>query len=98
MTWEEKLAACQALSECSLKMRSPGNWYVQQCGTDITQGSMLVGKYGNGQTPQQAVEDHWLKLTELAPQEYIVIRAYGEDRLAVKWNGYMWSTVNEILK
>ena len=65
LTWEQKLAALNALSECSLKMRKPGDWYVSQSvEVKQTEGDgVLVGSYG-GTTPQEAVEEHWNALTE----------------------------------
>jgi hypothetical protein len=93
--WEEKFAACQALGgECALKMRKPGDWYFAQRGVDIKSGPMLVGKFGQGATPQAAVEDHFRNLTELKSHEYVVINAYGIRR-AVRWNGFMWADVSE---
>lgn len=95
MTWEQKLAACQALSACSLKMREPGDWYVSQ-DVEIKDKSILKGEYGNGTTPEEAVEDHWTRLTQLAAHEYLVTRAGGgELRKAVRWNGFMWDQVIE---
>jgi hypothetical protein len=88
-TWEEKLAAFQALGDCSLKMRSPGDWYVSGHLEWMTPGSgMLEGKYGNGKTPEEVVLDHWEQLTD--PKGYLVIDAMSKDRRHVKWNGYMW--------
>ena len=66
MNWEQKLEALNALAECSLKMRDPGNWYVSQS-VEVKVGAMLVGRYGNGESPQEAVEDNWRQLTELNP-------------------------------
>lgn len=97
MTWEQKLAAFQALGEVSLKMRAPGDWYVSSR-VEVKQGSMLAGTYGNGPTPEAAVLDHWRQLVdELPPREYLVTDAYRPNRKAVKWNGFMWQEVHEDL-
>lgn len=93
MTYEEKLEALNAVADCSLIMRRPGNWYVCQS-TEIKNGSVLEGRYGNGETPFAAIEDHWNKLTSLAGHEYVVFR-HGGVREAVRWNGFMWAHVNE---
>lgn len=96
MTWEEKLAACKAIgSEIGLRMRKPGDWYVDHCGVEVKEGSMLASRYGNGPTPQAAAEDHWTQLTELTPREYIVLDAGRSTRRAVRWNGFMWQDVQE---
>ncbi len=94
MTWEQKLQACQALCEHTLRMRKPGDWYVDGS-VDVKRRSCLEARFGNGRTPEEAVEDHWKQLTELEPGQYLVIKAYGEDRQAVEWNGFMWTTVRE---
>src|SRR3990167_8513124 len=95
MTWEQKLAAFQALTEHSLRMRAPGDWYVEGS-VEVKEGCILAGTYGNGRTPEAAVEDHWRQLVEELPREkYLVIRAYRDTRRAVRWNGYMWADVRE---
>ena len=90
MTWEEKLAACQALGSCELHMRKPGDWYVLQVGAEWQKGGsgMLSGDSGDGVTPKDAVLDHWKKLTQ--PGGYIVLNAMSKKRRHVKWVGYMW--------
>ena len=97
MTWEQKLEACNALCECSLIMRKPGDWYVHH-GIEISQSGLLLGAYGNGTTPEEAVMNHWDEITKLKPGEHLVIHAMGPNRQAVKWNGYMWQSVTEKLK
>lgn len=99
MHWEVKLKALNALSECSLKMRGPGDWYVSQ-NVEIKDKHVLKGDYGNGLDPESAVEDHWKRLTEdLQPHEYLVAREYWDGsvckRMAVRWNGFMWDHVIE---
>ena len=95
MNYEEKLEALNALAECSLKMRKPGDWYVSQS-VEVKNGGMLEGRYGNGETPELAIHNHWSELTELLKAgEYLVIKAYGDNRKAVKWNGFMWQDVKE---
>jgi hypothetical protein len=93
--YEQKLAALNALSDCCLIMRKPGNWYVQQS-VEVKKGKFLEGRYGNGCTPEEAILNHWERLTKLAPGEYLVTRATVLDkRQAHKWNGFMWEQVVE---
>lgn len=93
MTWEQKLEALQDIAECSLVMRKPGDWYVSQS-VEIGGNGMLSGVYGNGDSPEVAVFDHWYRLTEnLKPYEYLVVNAYGDDRKQYRWTGYRWSSV-----
>jgi hypothetical protein len=90
MTWEQKLDALNALAECSLLMRKPGNWYVSQR-TELKDECFLVGTYGNGASPEEAVLDHWRVLVDEVPLgQYIVAHSGTERRKAVLWNGYMW--------
>ncbi len=94
VTYEEKFAAINSLSRASLLMRRPGDWYVSQ-NVEIKDGSFLRGSYGNGITPVTAIEDHWHVLTSLKPAQYLVLNAYGPDRRAVRWNGFMWAPCSE---
>lgn len=99
MDWETKLAALNALSECSLHMRASQDWYVSQR-VDIKDKGILKSVCGNGPTPAKAIEDHWRQVTiELEPHEYLICREYfnGElsRRVACRWNGFMWDHVTE---
>lgn len=93
MTWEEKLAACQALAECHLRMRKPGDWYVSHR-ADVATGCMLEGRFGNGNDPREAVENHWCELTMLKGDERVVVGAM-DQRREVRWNGFMWQDWKE---
>lgn len=102
MHWEYKLKALNALSECSLKMRGPGDWYVSQ-NVDIKDSSIMRSICGNGLDPAGAVDDHWKQATEeLQSHEYLVAKQYWDGevskRTAVRWNGFMWDHVQEKLE
>lgn len=94
MTWEEKFAALNALAPARLLMRCPGDWYVDQ-NVEIKRGGMLDGSYRNGRTPEEAVEEHWQKLTKIAPTDYLVFNASGKDRRAYRWHVCFWEEVRE---
>jgi hypothetical protein len=94
MNWEQKLQALNALAQCKLIMRKPGDWYVSQS-VEVKDGNILCGSYGNGETPDVAVDDHWQVLTNLHPEQCLVTCAYGEKRKAVRWTGFMWDRVDE---
>jgi len=87
MTYEEKFAAINALCEASVKMRKPGDWYVQPT-------SFLGGRgftectYGEGSTPQEAIEDHWEKISNA---HYPLYAAAGDKHY--EWDGFMWKEV-----
>lgn len=92
LDWEEKLSALQALTDTCLRMRSPGDWYVMAHGRCIGGDGFLRGSYGNGKTPQEAVEDDWRQMTTHPLSSYIVVGS-GEKERRVRWNGFMWVDV-----
>lgn len=92
LTWEQKLSALQNLCEVHLCMRKPGDWYVS-ADMSIKDNSVLIGTYGNGTTPQEAVEDHWfIYTTEANPLKPIVAGRGGERKYWV-WSGFMWKEI-----
>lgn len=98
MNWQEKAAALDALSEITLKIRKPEDWYVCQR-VEVKDGIIMRGEYGNGATPEEAIDDHWDRLTfDIAGTEKYLV-AYSQDakRRAVRWNGFMWADVVEAL-
>lgn len=90
-TWEDRLAALQALSEATLHMRKPGDWYVSMKSTSVSNGFILSSGAGNGATPEEAVEDIWQRYTNLAEGEVIAV-GYGEERTHALWVGDGWKT------
>lgn len=97
MTWQEKATALNALSELTLQLTSTGLWYVRLAGVEIKDGSVLRGGgLGSHQTPAGAVEQAWTVYVDTLPEEqYLVKNAYGTNRNAVRWNGFMWAAVQE---
>lgn len=90
MTWEQKLAALQALAECHLCMRKPGDWYVSHR-VDVGGEGFLRGSYGNGKTPEEAVNDHWeIYTAQLKPGNVVVAYGNSDREKRVRWNGFMW--------
>lgn len=87
MTWEQKLMALKALTTTEVKMREPGNWYVSAHARAIKSGELARSEYGNGKTPEEAVNDDWSKIAQDHPE---VILTGGPVRRVVRWNGYMW--------
>ena len=94
LTFKQKAEAMKSLASLSLKFRNINDWYVSQS-VEIKQGSVLAGVSGNGENATEALTDHWNQLTDLNPNEYLVLNAYSSTRRAVKWNGFMWQTVKE---
>ena len=90
MNWQEKAEALNELSEIKISFRKQNDWYVSQS-TEIGGNGMLLGSYGNGATPEEAVEDHWQQLVvDLPHNKFIVTNAYNKGRKERRWNGYMW--------
>lgn len=98
MTWEQKLAALNSVARHALLMRAPGDWYVN-APIEIGGRSVLVGAFGNGKSPQDAVEDHWRQLVDDMEQngDYLVCRD-GQHVKVVRWNGFMWEDVSYLRK
>lgn len=95
MNTQQKAEALNALAEISVMIRKANDWYVSQS-VEVKNGNILEGEYGNGTTPDEAIENHWLKLVDDLPaNKYLVLGAYGENRKAVKWNGYRWEDYPE---
>lgn len=98
MDYQQKAAALDALSEISIKCRGVKDWYVSQQVDvkDVKDGHVLYGEYGNGETPEEAILDHWRRLVEDLPRnKYLVVRGGSDQRRAVRWNGFMWVAVQE---
>jgi hypothetical protein len=95
MDYQQKTAALFALGgDPSIRFRKIGDWYVNQ-DVSVRDRDVMIGRFGNGVTPQEAIEEHWKELVEsLEPHQYLVVRQHGERR-AVRWNGFMWTDVDE---
>ncbi len=90
MDWQTKAAALNALEQISIMIRSPNDWYIQQR-TEVGGDGCLTGQYGNGETPERAIIDHWNKLVNDLPSDrYLVVGGSSANRKQYRWNGYMW--------
>ena len=95
LNWQQKAAALNALSPIKILMRGYRDWYVSQS-VEVKGESVLTGAFGNGETPEIAIENHWEQLVDdLTPSQYLVVNAYQPDRQAVLWNGFMWADKRE---
>jgi hypothetical protein len=90
LTPDQMMAALDAMAgPGKVQMRKPGDWICSHS-VDVRDGSVLVGFFGNGTTPQEAIKSQWLGLTQLKEGQYLVTRAHGAR---VRWNGFMWAAV-----
>ncbi len=95
LTWEQKLEALQALAEfpnmVTISMRKPGDWYCSVSGIEVRKSHTLESRYGNGDTPQEAVENCFLVLTTIQRDEVLARNALGDKSKHFRWNGFMWN-------
>lgn len=89
MNWEMKLAALKAFAPHHLEMRKPGDWWVST-NVEIAGRGMLEGVFGNGRTPEDAVNDHWKQLVTDLPADQYLRGGMSEHTVYARWNGYMW--------
>lgn len=89
MDWQQKAEALSTLTELSVCCRKAGDWYVHQR-LDVGGDGFLIGTYGNGTTPEEAIENHWSKLVEHLPSDRYLVVGYGEKRKHWCWVGFMW--------
>jgi hypothetical protein len=94
MTWEQKLDALNKLDRCAIRMRSIGDWIVEQT-VEIKFGARMRSVEGRGATVEEAVNAHWHLLTELKDGEFVVARAGSLSRSSARWIGIMWEPVVE---
>lgn len=94
LTWEQKLMALQAIDpDIAIKMRAPGDWYVDCCMEvkTVLDSAVLNGHYGNGVSPEEAIHDHWRQVVEDLPVTgFIVVGASSQNRKQYRWNRFMW--------
>lgn len=88
--WEQKFQVMQSLCSHSLKMRGPGDWYVESTGIEIKDGPILESSYGNGKTPQEAIENHYEIYTSVKLPKTVVVNAHTSKRKEYIWTGFMW--------
>lgn len=59
---------------------SPIRYYAHFDGADVKGNGFLIGEYGNGTTPEQAIDDYARRIEFRT----LVFNAYGEDRREIK--------------
>jgi hypothetical protein len=89
LNWQQKLQALNVLTPHVLCMRKPGDWFVNSNLT-IREGCVNIGTYGNGESPQEAVNDHWEIYTNLEKDEQCISVCDGTH---VVWDTFMWKQV-----
>jgi len=92
MNYEQLAVAMKAIGELSIKLRAPGDWYVNHRGVERREVGCLSSGCVSGKTPEDAIAQHWVWLTD--PKFYLLISP-GGNREAVRWNGFMWERVDE---
>lgn len=97
MNWETKLQALKAFAPHHLEMRKPGDWYVCS-NVEIVSDGVLIGEYGNGTTPEEAVADHWRRLVDDLPLDKYLRGGTPGHTTYAKWNGFMWADASHMRK
>lgn len=97
MDFDQKISALCALSAVHVGVDINNKIYVALKNVEIKKGGVLESPVGRGQYLNGAIENLWgLLTTRLGPSEYLVKSAMQDkDRIAVRWNGFMWSPVVE---
>lgn len=95
MTWEQKLQAMKAIADHKLIMRKPGDWYVN-APIEVGGGGVLVSMFGQGTTPEMAVNDHWAQLVENLPSDRYITGGNPGHSKCVRWNGFMWEDASHM--
>lgn len=99
MNWQQKALAlraiCAPVNGFALHMRDIGDWYVHLSYVDRKEGGCLSSGLQRGITPEDAINQCWDWATD--PKFYLVIGEHKAGRHSVKWNGFMWQDVEEVL-
>ena len=103
LSWEEKYEFLKVICpRASINMRAPGNWYFNS-DMGVGNGSVVSGSYGNGISPQTAVENHFNIYSQITFERFMsnpkdkreYIRVYGEkeDRYFF-YSKYGWKEIS----
>ena len=77
-----------------LKPRDTGRWSFALRSVEIGDGPFLTSEWSSGNTPDEAIEKYYARLTTgLKCNERVVVNAYKEDRCEYVWNGKNWIKV-----
>ena len=82
MNWEEKFEIMQNITHTEIRMRKPSDWFVSSW------MQTAGGNYGNGRTPEEAVNNHWDIITSYPVS---INRTSGKEDEYFKWNGFMFT-------
>lgn len=99
MNVKQKWAAIKALDpRASIQCRDLGDFYIEDSAHVGDGSGIQIGKYGNGATPEEAVENHWEIYSTLDQWHYICGALRQDDgtykRYRKRWNGFMWADVD----
>lgn len=89
MTWEQKLYALKAIADACLRMRKPGDWYVDTADLHVIGNGFSTAPTVSEPTPEDAVHAYWRRVTDELPSTFYLRTSKGP----VRWNGFMWEAV-----
>lgn len=85
LTPNQKWQVICSLVAASIKMDLNGVWYVEQSGVWIRDRAIQRGIAGRGNTPYEAIDDHFQMLTDVPDGMHV---EYNKSHYV--WNGFMW--------
>ena len=91
MNWEQKLEALKSLCDIRLIMRTSRDWYIDSH-MEIADGVFLSGEYGNGNSPEEAVNNHWELYTN--DSDIGITKLIKADEKYWYWKRFMWKEVD----
>ena len=92
MTLTDKYEALSALTDICLKRSGNGRWYVSWS-VEIKEGGLLTSVTEWSDTIEGAINDLWLRVTTLPPNQCLVIDAMKPSRRQFRWNKYAWKEI-----
>ena len=91
MNYEEKLAAIKLLnSSASVKMRSPGDWYLSHSLRILTSSDTYKCPTTSSRGPQEAIEEAWDQLTDGLEDGEVVHVKIKSEWVAIEWADGKW--------
>ncbi len=95
MDWQDKAIALNDLNPISLTLNAHCQWVVGH--RDLVEiggdGFLTGGTHGRGQTPQEAIADHWKRVVEDLPSDRHLVISRAGQRHRFQWSQFMWQRV-----
>ena len=93
LTTSEMADAMESLGTLVIRRAFEDKWSASLDNVEIGHEGLLSSCVEWGSDPNQAVSLLWDRITNLAPDERLVVGAYRPERGEYRWNGFMWKEV-----